>query len=451
MFRTESDSVGVLEIPVDAYYGVNAYRALQNFPITHQQLHPLFIESLVEVKKASALANMELGEIPVHIGQAIVQAADEMLTGKWHEQMIVDPVQGGAGTSANMNMNEVLANRAIEILGGKKGDYQIVNPNDHVNKGQSTNDVFPTAGKITFLKQTNDLLNQLRLLEESFADKAKEYAQIKKMGRTQLSDAVPITVGAEFHAYSTLTKRNYSRLIHAQKEMQSINMGATAIGTGILTHDCFSETVIKQLKKITGLDLQIADDLVDATQNVESFAVLSDTLKTIAISTSKIANDVRLLSSGPRTGIGELLIPAKQNGSSIMPGKINPVIPEVMTQCAFLVVGNNTTISMAVESGQLELNAFEPIIFYKMIESFEVLNNGIGTFIQNCIQGIQVNEERCSELLESSTCLSTALAEHIGYKAAAQIAQESLANKQPIRQVALNLGVSTTILESLTY
>lgn len=449
MYRQESDSVGVLEVPIDAYYGVNAYRAFQNFQITNQKLHPLFIESLVEVKKAAALANMELKEIPYAVGKAIVQAADEMLDQKWINEMIVDPIQGGAGTSANMNINEVLANRAIELLGGQKGDYTLVNPNDHVNCGQSTNDVFPTAGKMTFLKQIAIFAEQLSQLEHSFAEKAKQYENVKKMGRTQLSDAVPITVGAEFNAYRSVTQRNLRRLLSVQKEIEYINLGGTAIGTGISAHPDFSEKVVQTLRQISGLEINLAEDLVDATQNVESFAVLSDVLKTIAISTSKIANDIRLLSSGPRTGIGELEIPAKQNGSSIMPGKINPVIPEVLTQCAYLVVGNNTTVSMAVESGQLELNAFEPVMFYKIMESFEVLTRSFATFNENCVKGIKVNEQRCHELLENSTCLTTPLAHFIGYKAAAQIAHKSLATQRSVREVALDEGVSSQILEKI--
>ncbi len=449
MFRSESDSVGTLDIPLEAYYGVNAKRAEGNFQITGQQLDPGFIESMVEVKKACALANIELGEVDEKIGMAIINACDDLLFGHFLDQIIVDPIQGGAGTSMNMNINEVLANRAIEHLGGVKGDYQLVSPNDHVNRGQSTNDVVPTAGKITFLKMTERLRAKLSELEQAFQEKAVEFATIKKMGRTQLSDAVPMTVGDEFGAYAAVTQRNIQRLEHVKQEVLTINLGGTAIGTGLSAHKHFSGVVEKYLNHTTNLNLLTAHDLIDNTQNIESFAVLSDCLKTIALSTSKIANDIRLLSSGPRTGIGELIIPARQNGSSIMPGKINPVIPEVVTQCAYMVVGNNVTISMAVEAGQLELNAFEPVIFYRLLESFSVLERALDTFIFNCIKGIKVDAKRARELLESSTYLTTHLARSIGYDQAAKIAKMSLEQGRTVRDVALAEGVSPALLEKI--
>lgn len=449
MYREEHDSVGKLNIPGEAYYGVNAQRAMDNFQITQMKLDPVLVESLIEIKKACALTNMELGELDTKVGEAILAAADEMLAGNLIGEMIVDPIQGGAGTSTNMNINEVIANRAIELLGGKKGDYDLVSPNDHVNKGQSTNDVYPSSGKLTILKLADMFLKTLEELAVSFEEKAQEFAHVKKMGRTQLSDAVPITLGAEFHAYYMVTKRNIKRLAAVRDEVRSLNMGGTAIGTGISAHEAFPVTVNKHLNNLTGLNLEVAEDLVDGTQNIESFGVVADCLKTIGLSCSKIANDIRLLSSGPRTGFGEILIPARQNGSSIMPGKINPVIPEVVNQAAFLTAGNSVTVAMAVEGGQLELNAFEPVIFHKIIESFRVLDNSLTTFNTNCVKGIQANEERCRELLERSTYLTTALASHIGYDEASTITKESLRDNKTVPQVAREHGVSEETLAAI--
>lgn len=450
MFREEYDSIGNLRIPEEPYYGVNAKRAYDNFQITNLRLEPLFVKSLAQVKKASALANLELGELDSDIAEIIIKVTDELLAGKFVSDMIVDPIQGGAGTSSNMNINEVIANRGIELLGGEKGQYHLISPNDHVNKGQSTNDVFPTAGKLTFLKLIDRLLIVLEELALSFKEKSLAFSDIQKMGRTQLSDAVPITVGAEFKAYYTVTKRNMKRLTTVKDEIRYVNMGGTAIGTGVSDHGQFSQTIIEYLREITGLDIAIAEDLIDSTQNVEAFGVLSDILKTITISSSKIANDIRLLSSGPRTGIGELIIPARQNGSSIMPGKINPVIPEVVTQGAFLIAGNSVTIAMAIEAGQLELNAFEPVIFHRLIESFHVLINTLTTFNEHCIKGIEVNEERCQELLEKSTYLTTGLAKYIGYEEAALIAKESLQLNRTVKEVALSKGISSDILSEIS-
>ncbi|QIL46162.1 aspartate ammonia-lyase [Vagococcus coleopterorum] len=450
MYREEQDSVGKLNIPKDAYYGVNAQRAFENFQITGQRLDPLFIESLVQVKKAVALANMELGELDPKIGETIVKVADEMLAGNLHDQMIVDPIQGGAGTSSNMNINEVIANRAIEMLGGEKGDYTVVSPNDHVNKGQSTNDVYPTSGKLTMLKLADILLASLNQLADTFEAKAKEFAGIKKMGRTQLSDAVLITVGEEFHAHSTLTKRNIKRLEAVKDEVRALNMGGTAIGTGISAHKDLPQTFNKHINDVTGLGLTVAEDLIDATQNIDCFAVVADVQKTIGLSLSKVANDIRLLSSGPRTGLGELYIPSRQNGSSIMPGKINPVIPEVLSQAAYLAAGNSYTVALAVEGGQLELNAFEPVAFHKIFESFRVLSNAILTFDENCVKGIEVNKERCRELLERSTYLTTDLAIHIGYKEASEITKESLRDDKTVIEVAREHGVSEEIISAIT-
>ena len=442
MYRIEKDSVGELEIPIDSYYGVHSLRSKINFPITNQSLDQDFIISLAEVKKAMALANHQLGLLSDEKARAIVQASDEIINGKWHDQFIVDPIQGGAGTSSNMNVNEVITNRAIEILGGVKGDFSIIHPNDDVNKGQSTNDVYPTAGKLTMLKKVPMLMSELDRLSDVLKDKADAFKDIQKLGRTQLSDAVPMTLGQEFHAYYSVVKRNMKRLEHVKSEITAVNLGGTAIGTGITAHTELSETVLPYLNAITDQQMTIADDLVDGTQNIEQYVALSDTLKVIAISLSKIANDIRLLSSGPNSGIGEIIIPARQNGSSIMPGKINPVIPEVLTQCAFVVMGNNSVIGSAAEAGQLELNAFEPVVFHKLLESFQVLTNGISTFIDHCVIDIEANEERCYDNLERSTYLATVLSETIGYTKAAEIAKESLTTGKTIREIALQQGIS---------
>lgn len=447
--RIEKDSVGYLEIPEESYYGVHTQRAVNNFNITGRKLDSDFIISLAQVKKAVAQANAELNVLPKEKTKAITKAADELIEGKLHEAILVDPIQGGAGTSSNMNINEVIANRAIELLGGEKGDYSLVNPNDDVNKGQSTNDIYPTAGKLTMLKKVPKLMEQLDALSKTFLEKAEAFQDIMKLGRTQLQDAVPITLGQEFHAYYSVIKRGMKRLTIAKEEMQSINIGGTAIGTGISAHPELSKTALKNLRAITGEALVISDDLVDATQNVESLVVLSDALKAIAVSLSKIANDIRLLSSGPKTGIGEIKIPARQNGSSIMPGKINPVIPEVMNQCAFLVMGNNVTIGLAAEHGQLELNAFEPIIFYKLIESFEALTNGVQTFNENCIKGIEADRERCQENLERSTYMATPLAEKIGYAQAADIAKESVETGKTVKEIAKIYNIPDEVLNNL--
>lgn len=440
MYRTEKDSVGELQVPKDSYYGVHSLRAKVNFPITNQRLDADFIISLAQVKKATALANHKLGLLSDLKAKAIIQATDEIIAGKFHDQMIVDPIQGGAGTSSNMNMNEIVTNRAIELLGGTKGDFSIVHPNDDVNKGQSTNDVYPTAGKLTMLKKMPLLLEQLHKLSHVFKGKSNEFQGIMKLGRTQLSDAVPISLGDEFHAYYSVTERNIKRLSHVTAEMEGINLGGTAIGTGITAHPELSDTVLPYLNVLTNQTLHIASDLIDGTQHIEQYVVVSDALKSVAISLSKIANDIRLLSSGPNSGIGEISIPARQNGSSIMPGKINPVIPEVMSQCAFIVMGNNAIIGTAAESGQLELNAFEPVVFYKLLESFDVLTNGISTFTDNCVVGITANKERCEDNLERSMYLATVLSETIGYTQAADIAKQSMQTGKTIREIAEGKG-----------
>ena len=355
----------------------------------------------------------------------------------------MDPIQGGAGTSANMNINEVVANRAIEILGGEKGNYDIVNPNDHVNMCQSTNDVFPTAGKITAIKMIHQVILQLERLYNALIAKSFAFENILKMGRTQLQDAVPVRLGQCFNAYATMVSRDIDRLIKSLDEMKTVNLGATAIGTSINAPLSYVKNIVPTLKTVVNLDLKQARDLINSTQNIDCFVAVSGILKTCAVNLSKMCNDLRLLSSGPKTGIGEINLPAKQNGSSIMPGKINPVIPEVVSQVAFNVIGNDLTITMAAEAGQLELNAFEPILFYNLFESLETLSHAISTLVDNCIIGITANEDHCLELLEEIVGITTALCPYIGYKKSAEIAKSSLKTGIPIRKLVLKNGILT--------
>ena len=398
-YRVEKDSIGTKDVPEGVYYGVQSLRAAENFHITGLSMHPEIINSLAYIKKAAAITNCEVGIIDKKIANAIVKACDEILEGKFHKDFIVDPIQGGAGTSLNMNANEVIANRAIELLGGQKGDYSIVNPNDHVNCSQSTNDVIPTAGKMTSLRLLKNLKKELRRLYEALSKKADEFDHVIKMGRTQMQDAVPIRLGQEFKAYSVAVMRDINRMDKAMDEMRTLNMGGTAVGTGINADEAYLKRIVPNLVEISGMDFVQAFDLIDATQNLDPFVAVSGAIKACAVTLSKIANDFRLMSSGPRAGFGEINLPAKQNGSSIMPGKVNPVIPEVVNQVAFNVIGNDVTITMAAEAGQLELNAFEPIVFYCMFQSIDTMAYAVQTFVDNCVSGITANETRCRYLL----------------------------------------------------
>ena len=442
--RTEADSIGVMEVPAEAYYGVQALRAKENFPITHQQLHPEFIKSMAKLKKAAAITNRDAGLLPLNIASAIMKACDDLIAGKFTEAFIVDAIQGGAGTSANMNANEVIANRAIEILGGTKGDYSLVHPNDHVNMAQSTNDIIPSAGKLTAITLLGDAIKGLHRLYEALMDKAEEFDSILKMGRTQLQDAVPMRLGQSFHAYASVIHRDLLRLEDATHTLEMLNMGGTAIGSSINVSPLYLKNICKNLNKITKGNFYLADDLFDATQNLDGFVSVSGVLKTCAVNLSKMCNDLRLLSSGPKTGIGEINLPARQNGSSIMPGKINPVIPEVVSQVAFNIIGHDYTITMAAEAGQLELNAFEPVIFYTLFESIETLGHAAQTLTDNCILGITANEKHCKDLVNASAGIATALCPSIGYAASAALAKESLKTDVPVRELAIAKGYVTT-------
>ena len=440
-YRVEKDSIGVKDIPEEVYYGVQTLRAAENFHITGLNMHPEIINSLAYIKKASAITNCEVGILEKKKAQAIVQACDEIIEGKFHEDFIVDPIQGGAGTSLNMNANEVIANRAIEILGGKKGDYTIVNPNDDVNCGQSTNDVIPTAGKMTSLHLLQNLKKQLLRLYDALNEKAKEFDHVIKMGRTQMQDAVPIRLGQEFKAYSVAIMRDIHRMDKAMDEMRTLNMGGTAIGTGINADENYLRRIVPNLSEISGMEFIQAFDLIDATQNLDSFVAVSGAVKACAVTLSKMSNDLRLMSSGPRAGFGEINLPAKQNGSSIMPGKVNPVIPEVVNQVAFNIIGNDMTITMAAEAGQLELNAFEPIIFYCMFQSIDTLGYAVETLVDNCIVGITANEERCRQLVENSVGIITAICPHVGYEKTADIAKNAINSNESVRSLILKENI----------
>ena len=440
-YRVEKDSIGVKDIPEEVYYGVQTLRAAENFHITGLNMHPEIINSLAYIKKASAITNCEVGILEKKKAQAIVQACDEIIEGKFHDDFIVDPIQGGAGTSLNTNANEVIANRAIEILGGKKGDYTIVNPNDDVNCGQSTNDVIPTAGKMTSLHLLQNLKKQLLRLYDALNEKAKEFDHVIKMGRTQMQDAVPIRLGQEFKAYSVAIMRDIHRMDKAMDEMRTLNMGGTAIGTGINADENYLRRIVPNLSEISGMEFIQAFDLIDATQNLDSFVAVSGAVKACAVTLSKMSNDLRLMSSGPRAGFGEINLPAKQNGSSIMPGKVNPVIPEVVNQVAFNIIGNDMTITMAAEAGQLELNAFEPIIFYCMFQSIDTLGYAVETLVDNCIVGITANEERCRQLVENSVGIITAICPHVGYEKTADIAKKAINSNESVRSLILKENI----------
>ena len=442
-YRIESDSIGSREIPVNAYYGVQSLRGAENFRLTGQHLHPEFIRSMAAVKKACALSNNAAGELNDAIKDAICTACDEILAGKLHDQFLCDPIQGGAGTTANMNANEVIANRAIELLGGVKGDYSVVHPNDHVNRSQSTNDVIPTSAKVTTIRLLEKAIAQLRRLDKALAEKEKEFYPIIKMGRTQMQDAVPIRLGSEFGAYRKAVLRDLSRLERAMTEMHPVNLGGTAIGTALNAVDAYTDAVVPALAEITGLPLVQAEDLVDGTQNLDSFAYVSAALKTCAISCSKMANDLRLMSSGPRCGFEEINLPAMQNGSSIMPGKVNPVIPEVMSQAAFCIIGNDVAITMAAEAGQLELNFAEPVLYHKLFESLDVLAGAVETFVDNCVTGITANADRCRELVDGSVGVITAICPKVGYAESASIAKEAIKTGKSVRNVLESRNIMT--------
>ena len=450
--RIEHDLLGTREVPAELYYGIQTLRALENFPITGIPIShfPELIVALAQVKYACALANHHLGLLPENIKNAIVQACQEIIEGRFHTHFVVDMIQGGAGTSTNMNANEVIANRALEIMGYELGDYQHCHPNNHVNLSQSTNDVYPTALRIAFINATKKLLPVLKDLIESFRAKAKEFSGILKMGRTQLQDAVPMTLGQEFEAFAVTLEEEVERIQQNMNLLLEINLGGTAIGTGINTHPQYRTLALEYLREITGLPLVLAENLVEATQDTGAFVMFSSAIKRLAVKLSKIANDLRLLSSGPRAGLNEINLPKMQPGSSIMPGKVNPVIPEVVNQIAFKVIGNDLTVTLAAEAGQLQLNVFEPVIAQSIFESIEMLRNGIVTFNYRCVKGITANEKKCREYVEKSIGLVTALNPYLGYETSTQLAKEALeTGKSPYELVLEKKLLSKEQLEEI--
>ncbi|MBE7036714.1 MAG: aspartate ammonia-lyase [Ruminococcaceae bacterium] len=440
-YREEFDSLGRKEVPEKAYYGVQSLRAYENFQITGKKVHLEMVRSIAEIKMAAAIANRKAGVLTQDVSDAIVQACKDILNGRFIEEFIVDSVQGGAGTSFNMNANEVIANRAIEYLGGKKGDYSVVHPNDHVNCGQSTNDVYPSAGKIAIIRLLQKAITELNRLHKALQTKAEEYADVIKMGRTEMQDAVPISFGQVFNAFASAILRDRKRFTLAMEELSVLNMGGTAIGTGINADEKYIQTVVPTLAEITTLPLVQAEDLIDATQNLDSFVFVSGIIKSCATTLSKMSNDLRLMSSGPRAGFEEINLSPKQNGSSIMPGKVNPVIPEVMSQISFRVIGNDTTVTHAAEAGQLELNAFEPIIFHCLLESLDMLTNGIRVFTSDCIKELTVNRIQCREYMENSIGIVTALCPYIGYAKASSFAKKALKENKSIREIILEASI----------
>lgn len=434
-FRLEADSIGEKEVEKNAYYGVQSLRGNENFHITGEFMHEKMIDGLAMIKKACAISNFQAGVMKEDVKNAIVKACEEVLERKFDDAFIADPIQGGAGTTANMNANEVIANRANEIMGGGLGTYEFVHPNDHVNMGQSTNDVYPTSGKLGALFLLPELFDELNKLHQSLMNKAKEFDSVIKMGRTQLQDAVPIRLGQEFNAYASLIARDIKRIERASEAIKVINMGASAIGTGITVDTKYFDLIVPCLSEICGIELSQAEDMVDATHNLDGLVEVSSALRALAVNLSKVSNDLRLMSSGPKTMVGDINLPARQNGSSIMPGKVNPVIPEVVNQVAFRVMGNDLTISLAAEGGQLELNAFEPVLFYSLYQSIEFLAHAINTLRINCIDGITANEEKLKRDVMASTGTVTALVSHIGYKHSARIAKEALKKNVTVREL----------------
>jgi len=441
----EHDLLGEREVPTEAYYGVHTLRALENFHISGIPLstYPNMVRALACVKQACALANRELGLLDEARADAIVWACEEVRAGELHEHFAVDIVQGGAGTSTNMNANEVIANRALELLGHERGEYKFLHPLEQVNLSQSTNDVYPTAIKVALRFEIDALIEAMEVLRLSFAAKAAEFKDILKMGRTQLQDAVPMTLGQEFSTYAVMLEEDQQRLREAALLIQEINLGATAIGTGINAHPDYAALARKYLSEVTGIPYVTAGNLVEATQDAGAFVQLSGVLKRVAVKLSKICNDLRLLSSGPRAGLGEINLPAVQAGSSIMPGKVNPVIPEVVNQIAFLVIGNDVTVSFAAESGQLQLNAFEPIIAHSLFDSLIYLRNGCLTLSERCVKGITANLDRLSEHMDRSIGIVTALNPIIGYENATSVAKEALSSGKSVAEVILSRGLLT--------
>ena len=435
--RMEHDFLGELPIPADTYYGIQTCRALENFGVSGQPIStfPEFIKALAWIKKSAALANEKLGVVPPDIARAICAACDEIIDGKLIDQFPVDVIQGGAGTSTNMNANEVIANRALEIMGHKKGEYEYCHPNNHVNCSQSTNDAYPSAMRLALYVKLGNLIRNVEYLRKGFAKKGDEFAHVVKMGRTQLQDAVPMTLGMEFHAYANTLGEEVARLEEARKLALEINMGATAIGTGICSPKGYTQTVIEELRKVSGVPVKSSPNLVEATWDTGCYVQISGALKRTATKVSKICNDLRLLSSGPRTGLNEINLPKLQPGSSIMPGKVNPVMPEMVNQICFDIMGKDVTVAIASEAGQLELNVMEPIMALCIFNGINRLGKGMRALQDKCVAGITVNADRCRQMVENSIGIVTALLPYIGYEKSASIAKEALASGRGVIEI----------------
>ena len=444
-YRIERDSLGERQVPAEAYYGIETLRGKENFEITKRGICRQLIKALAIVKKAAAKANIDAGNISEKVGKAIMLACDEILNGRLHGQFVTDLIQGGAGTSINMNANEVIANRANELLGGRKGDYDFVHPNDHVNFGQSTSDVIQTAGKIAVVKQLKKLQVELKKLYNSYLDKAEEFKDVIKTGRTHLQEALPITLGQEFYAYASALNRDIKRIDTAIDALLEVNLGGTAIGTGLNANEKYCKKVILHLSKFSGEDVRIAKNLIDATRNLDAFGYASSMLKLLAIDLSKTASDLRLMASSGPNGFNEIILPNVQPGSSIMPGKFNPVIPEVVNQVCFYVMGLDVTVTIAIEAGQLELNVFEPLILMSLFEEITTLRRAARTFNNLAITDLKVNPN-LKYHIDNSVFLITALTPHIGYDTACSIVNEAMKENKTIKEIVLEKGLLSNSL-----
>jgi len=441
--RKEHDFLGEMEVPDEVYYGVQTLRAKENFNITGEKLDPDFIKAMATVKKAAATANMATGRLDAKIAKALIAAADEVISGKFIDQFPVDPIQGGAGTSVNMNTNEVLVNRALELIGEAKGRYDIISPNNHANMAQSTNDSFPTGIKVCVINKSKPLIAALNRLVDELEKKAVAYKDILKMGRTHLQDAVPVTLGQEMASYASSIRRGIKRIEWAVDGVHTINMGATAVGTGLNAEPAYIKEVAKALSEITGEKFVTADNLIDATNNTDGFADVSGALKVTALVLIKMANDFRMMASGPRCGFNELKLPARQPGSSIMPGKVNPVIAEVLNQSCYQVIANDLAVTLGVENGQFELNVMEPVISFNLFNSMRYMTNAVNTFVDKLLIELQPNEKQCAEWLDKSVGIVTALLPHIGYENSSMLAKAAYTTGRPIREIILEKGLLT--------
>jgi aspartate ammonia-lyase len=441
MTRTERDPLGEKAVPADAYYGIQTVRAVENFPISGLHAHPDLVTATVLVKKAAARANASLGRLDGHVADAIVRAADEILSGRHRDQFVVDVYQAGAGTSHNMNANEVLANRAAELLGGARGEYRVVHPNDHVNMGQSTNDVFPAATRLALLLGTAPLVDAARALAASLGRRAEAFAHVLKVGRTHLQDAVPMTLGQEFGGYAACIERGADDVAQASAQLKELNLGATAVGTGLNAGDDYTKLAIGNLAHLTGIDVVPAVNRFRVTQSMGDVLAYSGAMRRLAVELGKVASDLRLLSMGPRAGIAEIVLPAVQPGSSIMPGKVNPSVPEMVNQVCFQVIGCDTTVMIAAEAGQLELNVMMPVIAWNALHASTILRTAMDALRTRTVDGIEADQARCRELVDRSTAVATALSPYIGYAATAEIAKESVRTGAAIRTLVLERGL----------